>query len=207
LRGYIAIRSYSLFWYDSGMIGYLSGTVLLIEQNHVILNVSGVGYKVYVTGDTLLTLSTVPVEFWIHTAIRENSHDLYGFRTRDDLKVFEQLITVSGIGPKTALGVLSLATPETLRQAVANENVGHLVKISGIGKRIAEKIVLELRGKLGSAQETNSELRDEGDAIEALNALGYSQKEARDALKEISKDVVGTSERVKQALKQLGKHS
>jgi Holliday junction DNA helicase RuvA len=189
------------------MIGYLTGSIIHKDSSFVILETGGVGYKVYTIGNTIETLAD-KVSFWIHTAIRENSHDLYGFLSREELSVFELLITVSGIGPKTALGVLNVAPIETLRHAVASENIAHLVKISGIGKRIAEKIVLELRGKLGAAQDaTEEDLRDEGDVIEALGALGFSQKQARDALKDMPKEITGTSEKVKHALKLLSKNS
>jgi len=196
-----------MFWYDERMIGYLKGIILHKDSTFVILETGGVGYKVYTTGNTIEHLDKTAT-FWVHTAIRENSHDLYGFSSREDLEVFELLISVSGIGPKTALGVLSVAPIETLKHAVASENIAHLVKISGIGKRIAEKIVLELRGKLGEAQEmTAGDLRDEGDVVEALGALGYSQKQARDALKEIPKNITSTSGKVKLALKFLSKNS
>lgn len=189
------------------MIGYLTGKILHKGSSFAILETGGVGYKVYTTVNTLEKLQNT-ASFWIHTAIRENSHDLYGFVSREELEVFELLITVSGIGPKTALGVLNLAPIETLKNAVASENVAHLVKISGIGKRVAEKIVLELRGKLGRAEDmTERDLRDEGDVIEALGALGFSQKQARDALKDMPKNITTTSEKVKQALKRLSKNS
>jgi Holliday junction DNA helicase RuvA len=117
------------------------------------------------------------------------------------------LISISGIGPKGALGVLSVASVDTLRKAISAGDTSYLTKVSGIGKKIAEKIVLELKEKLGGADfiSGSETLQEEQDAIEALQALGYSMSEAREALKQISVDISGTSARVKEALKNLGK--
>jgi Holliday junction DNA helicase RuvA len=113
------------------------------------------------------------------------------------------LISISGIGPKTALNVLSVSSVSALKKAISTSDVSHLVKVSGIGKKIADKIVLELKDKVEGSDENGPTLREEVDAIEALKALGYSQKEAREALKEASGKT--TSERIKEALKILGK--
>lgn len=196
----------SFLRYDNPMISHLSGKVLSVEPTSTIVDVGGVGYEVFATG---LTLSSLKVEsnisLWTHLAVRETALDLYGFITKQDLVFFELLITISGIGPKTALGILNVATIETIRNAVFSENTANLIKISGISKKVAEKIVLELRGKLdGTLSETEAEYQDDSDTLEALTSLGYSQKDVREALKQVPKDVVGTSERVKYALKQLG---
>jgi len=190
------------------MIAYLFGTVIHVDSQHLILNVNGVGYKVYAKGNDLQkTAIGKEISFWTYLSVKENALDLYGFHTQDELGFFELLITVSGIGPKKALGILNLVPIESLRQAVRTENVSHLVKVSGIGGKIAEKIILELRGKLGKAGEMEAgTLRDESDVVEALYSLGYSQKEAREALKEISEEIIGAGEKVKEALKILGKN-
>ena len=186
------------------MISFLKGKILHKDTTYLVLETGGVGYKVFITGTAMESLKGVETELWIHTAIRENSHDLYGFPSREELVFFELLITISGIGPKSALGILNVASLETLRKAVIQGNTGHLTKVSGIGKKNAEKIVLELQGKLGEVTpEEGYALRDEEDAMEALGSLGYSQKESRDALKEVGKDIASTSERVKLALKIL----
>jgi len=187
------------------MIASLTGTITNKSESYLVLEVNGVGYKIYATGNTIESIKTSPISMWIHHAIRENASDLYGFITRDELEFFELLISISGIGPKTALGILNVANIETLKQAVRSGNSGHLTKISGLGKKNAEKIVLELSGKIGVGAEGSLNIEDEGDAIEALTSLGYSQKEARDALREVPSDIVGTSDRVKKALKHLGK--
>jgi holliday junction DNA helicase RuvA len=189
--------------YDTTMIAYLKGVVLHKETSFIILETGGVGYKVFTTTGTAEPLNE-QAELWIHTVIREDAQELYGFLTHEELEVFERLISVSGIGPKTALGILNAAGVETLRQAVAEEKVGLLTTIAGIGKKNAEKIIIELRGKLEAPKTRTASLEAEQDAIAALAALGYSHKEARDALKLISPDIVGASERLKYALKELG---
>lgn len=186
------------------MISSLSGKVLHKELNSIVVDVAGVGYKVFVTTETALDLvQNSPVFLWTHLAVRETSLDLFGFPDKEHLEAFELLITISGIGPKTALGILNVASPATLRQAVANSDTSYLTRVSGIGKKNAEKIVLELKDKLKFTSEDKMDTRSEGDALEALISLGYSERDARDALKKVSKDIEGASERVKAALKLL----
>ncbi len=187
------------------MISYLSGTVSEKAARFVILDVGGVGYRVFVTEDTLrrLKIGTV-AKLKTHHAVREDSEDLFGFLETDDLKLFELLLGVPGIGPKTALNILNVATPETLRRSITSGETAYLTKISGIGRKTAEKIILELKEKLGASEEGPG-LKEEVDALEALKSLGYSHGEAREALKAVAREVTGTSERVKQALKLLGK--
>ena len=189
------------------MIAHLTGTTLSLNPTFAVLDVNGVGYKIFATGQTLSQLkSGAPAEFFTHLAVRETALDLYGFLSQDELSFFELLITISGIGPKSALGILNVATVEVLRNAVFTENTSHLIKVSGIGKKNAEKIVLELRGKLdGVMEEGGSAPSDDSDALEALTSLGYTQKEVREALQQIPNDVIGASVRVKHALKILGK--
>ncbi len=137
--------------------------------------------------------------------MREDALDLYGFLTEEELNFFEMLISISGIGPKTALNVLNISTVSTLKRAISTNDTSHLTKVSGIGKKVAEKIVLELKDKVGSSDENDISLRDEIDAVEALKALGYSQRDAREALKKVEKNIVKTGDRIKEALKILGK--
>lgn len=187
------------------MIASISGTIRHKGLHHIVVDVAGVGYKVYITTDTALERELGESVFlWTHLAVRENALDLFGFSEREELETFELLITISGIGPKTALGILNVASPTMLRQAVANNDTSYLTKVSGIGKKNAEKIVLELRDKLvTTADDKRSDLRSEGDALEALVSLGYSERDAREALKQVDKEIEGASERVKQALKIL----
>lgn len=191
------------------MISSLSGTVRHKELNNIVVDVSGVGYKVLVPTDVALeTTPSQPIFLWTHLAVREISLELFGFLDKEALDIFELLITISGIGPKTALGILNVATPSMLRQAVAGADTSYLTRVSGIGKKNAEKIVLELKDKL-KLRETDAAIdtRSEGDALEALVSLGYSERDAREALKKVPKDITGASERVKSALKILSRHA
>jgi Holliday junction DNA helicase RuvA len=189
------------------MISHLSGKILHKDDSYLVLEVGGVGYKVFMTGNMLELLKEENAALWIYTSIRENSHDLYGFLIRSELEFFELLISVSGIGPKTALGILNAAPIDALRHAVQRGNVAHLVKIGGIGKKNAEKIVIELQEKLGEIENLSDDaMQAEEDAVEALSSLGYTTKDAREALKEVPENVSSASERVKQALKVLGKN-
>jgi len=190
------------------MIGTLKGNVQYKDLNSLIIEASGIGYKVFTTTDTTLdALIGEPFFLWTHLSVKETALDLFGFPSRESLDLFELLIGISGIGPKTALGILNVATPEMLRQAVATEDISHLTKVSGIGKKNAEKIVLELRDKLVTTADDHTPiLKGESDVLAALLSLGYTEREARDVLKKIPKEVTGTSERVKTALKLLASH-
>ncbi|MFZ2523493.1 MAG: Holliday junction branch migration protein RuvA [Minisyncoccia bacterium] len=185
------------------MIGRLKGEIVETDIKHVILDVSGVGYKIYTNAPTLQIKLGMEAEFWTYLAVRENALDLYGFQSKDELHFFELLITVSGIGPKSALGILSVSSLNSLRQAITSGDVSILTKVSGIGKKNAEKIVIELRDKLEKDEfDTSPSASMDVDALEALKALGYSEREAREALKKVveSRD---TSDKVKKALKIL----
>lgn len=191
------------------MISHLTGKIILKGEKFVVLDVSGVGYNIYTTLDTLRRLpkgGDESVSFWTHLYVRENIMELYGFASHSELKFFEMLIGISGIGPKGAMGVLSVAPIDTLRQAIASGDTTYLTKVSGIGKKIADKIVLELRDKLGGANymPVGGMLKDDQDVIEALQSLGYSLNESRDALKQIPDNIVGTNNRIKEVLKNLG---
>lgn len=187
------------------MIRYLEGTVLSAGADHAILVVGGVGYKVHATPETIARCSEGELA-QVHTylAVRENALDLYGFLTTGELSLFELLLTVSGIGPKSALGVLSLASPEAVRTAIHEGDASYLTKVSGIGKKTAEKIVHELKDKAALLGEVVARAGGDDDAIEALHAMGYTLQEARDAMKRVARDVEGGSARLREALKQLG---
>src|SRR3990170_6305111 len=146
------------------MIGTLNGTVRHKDLSKLVVDVSGVGYKVLVTTETALDIATgSPIFLWTHLVVRETSLELFGFLDKETLDAFELLITISGIGPKSALGILNVASPDTLRQAVASEDTSYLTRVSGIGKKNAEKIVLELRNKLAvSKDDKRTDLRSEG---------------------------------------------
>jgi Holliday junction DNA helicase RuvA len=190
------------------MIGTLKGTVQYKDLAFIIVDVHGVGYKVSVSTDTAVdAFPGDPITLWTYLSVRETALDLFGFKDKETLDIFELLIGISGIGPKTALGILNVATPAMLRQAVAEDDTSYLTRVSGIGKKNAEKIVLELRDKLvTTSADQGLNMRAEGDALEALVSLGYNERDVREALKKVSKEIENTSERVKQALKILSTH-
>lgn len=191
------------------MIGSIKGKVTMRTEKFVIIETeSGVGYKVNMFMDPK-GLNIVPtqedISLFIHTHVREDSLELYGFHTYSELEFFEMLINISGIGPKGALAILNINSIDTLKKAIKTGDTSYLTKISGIGKKTAEKIVLELRDKIGSEANESSQgsLREELDALEALKSLGYSQNEAREALQKVTPDL-DTNKKIKEALKILG---
>lgn len=191
------------------MIGTISGTVRHKDLHTLIVDVSGVGYKIFSTTDTVLdAVEGEAIFLWTYLSVKENALDLFGFLDKDTLEIFELLIGISGIGPKTALSILNVATPSMLREAIASDDTTHLTRIGGIGKKNAEKIVLELRDKLMvKSTDKRSDMRAEGDVYEALISLGYNEREVREVLKKLPKNTKGKeespSERVRQALKLL----
>ena len=192
------------------MISYLEGKVRHKDTKFIILDVNGVGYKVFSTESMLNEAKSGSLlGVWTYLAVRENALDLYGFKEKESLDFFEFLITISGIGPRTALGVLNVAKVLTIKQAVSSGDISYLTKVSGIGKKIAEKIILELRDKFEGEDFSGGEagFKGESDAIEALKSLGYAEREAREALKKVrgeGKGELTTGEKVKRALKILG---
>jgi holliday junction DNA helicase RuvA len=188
------------------MISQLKGIITHKELLYVILDVSGVGYKVHVSPETSEGLSVgEDAHLWTHLAVRENALDLYGFIEKEGVDFFEMLISISGIGPKSAMSILSITSVQNLASAISSGDTAYLTKVSGIGKKNANKIVLELQDKLGVSDSVGShQIKEESEAIEALKTLGYSTKEARDALKRVDPDLTTTQEKIKSALKNLG---
>ncbi len=186
------------------MIGSIKGRIIFKTNKFLIVEANGVGYKINVSPDVLSKTKKIgeEISFWIHTHVREDALDLYGFLERKELEFFEMLISVSGIGPRSALAILGIVSIETLRKAIGTGDTSYLTKISGIGKKTAEKIIIELRDKVGE-EKGGSSLQGELDALEALKSLGYSQSEAREALKKVSPDT-NTNAKIREALKILG---
>jgi len=189
------------------VITHIKGTVIDRGERSVVIDVNGLGYKVFVTTTAMETIKdSSPVSLWTHLAVREDAQTLYGFHSKDELHFFELLISsISGVGPKTALGILNVSSVSNIRKAVTSGDTSHLTKVSGIGKKMAEKIVLELKGKYEAEESSGLSLRDEVDALEALKALGFKHNDAREALKEVDPSITDTGARVKKALKLLGK--
>ena len=191
------------------MIAKIEGQISYVGNRFLIVDVSGVGYKLFVTNEAI-SLSKVEesIKLWVHTAVRENSIDLYGFLDIEELSIFELLLDVSGIGPKSALSTLSVAPVSTLRKAIASGDTTYLNKVSGIGRKTAEKIIIELKDKLKEYEgdiATSQVMQEERDILEALRTLGYSQDEAREAIKRIPADMTEMNTRLKEALKIIGR--
>lgn len=195
--------------YNTAMIGFLEGVVVFAGDKFFFLNVNGVGYKIFVSQETLQKIPEIgaKVKVWTHQHVREDTLALYGFLQYAELELFEALIAISGIGPKGALGVLGVAPTDTLKKAIAAGDTSYLTRVSGIGRKTAEKIVLELKEKMAGGKNMIDapELKEEADAMEALVALGYSQREAREALAKVSAEITSVEKRVKEALKKIGR--
>jgi len=170
------------------------------------VDVGGIGYLIH-TPSAVGTLSSGgPISFHTYLAVRENALDLYGFLTEEELEMFAHLISLPKIGPKSAMQIMSQADVALLRKAALSGDATYLSKISGIGKKSAEKIVIGLRDKFGAEDLLPGEHHEgDHDVIDALMTLGYSQKESRDALSRIPPEATETNDRIKAALKMLGR--
>lgn len=190
------------------MIAHVHGTIAEKVGNAVIVDVNGLGYEVQLPlGDYDRTTLGETVKFYTYHHIREQSQDLFGFSSLAAKKLFELLITVQGIGPKAALAILSLGDGETVRNAIANSDTTFISKASGIGKKSAERVVVDLSDKVGLALRRNNDVLGNStvvagndEALEALMALGYTLNDATKALEGVSTDL-STAERVTQALR------
>ncbi len=193
------------------MISQLTGLIAEKALNYVVIDVHGVGYKVFVSGNTLGALAGVkkdtPITIFTYLAVRETALDLYGFSDVEEKKLFELLLTISGIGPKSAIGILGSANVATIREGVLSEDYEYFSKISGIGKKTAEKIIVGLKDKIGASENTTgtrSSNSDQSTVMDALASLGYSEKEVRDVMKKIkTEDKSDHQKIIKEALKIL----
>lgn len=191
------------------MIATLSGLVAEKLRELVVLDVAGVGYGLNVTAEDFGRLNTgESVKVYVYEHIREQAHDLFGFIMLDTKNLFEQLLGVNGVGPKMALNVLSIGTAGAVRQAIASGDVKFIQQASGVGKRVAERIVVELKDKVGLEGvdlSTTGMLQGEkvlmkDEAVEALVSLGYSSQDAARALQHVDTEL-STEDRIKFALK------
>ena len=194
------------------MIASLTGKItakspISKKDNHFVIDVSGVGYLVFTTAQTAKKLD-IDDELTIHTylAVREDALDLYGFINQTEVDIFKLLISISGIGPKTALQILNQTNIEDIRQAVILDKPELLVATAGLGKKTAEKIVLGLSDKikeiLKGAEGTT--LSDDSEVIEALVTLGFSSQQVRTALQQVPAEITNSEEKIKAVLKVLG---
>ena len=190
------------------MIGKLTGTLLEKNPPEVLVDCNGVGYEVQVPMSTFYNLPAIgqPVSLLTQFIVREDAQLLYGFGTATERAAFRELIKISGVGPRTALSILSGMGVQDLAQAVTLQEAGRLVKVPGIGKKTAERLLLELKGKLGAdiGARAHAGSEAQADILQALLALGYNDKEAAAALKALPADV-GVSDGIKLALKALAK--
>lgn len=194
------------------MISYLNGKIINKGNSFIIIDVGSIGYKVFINS-LLYSEINIGDELTIYTYqyVREDSLDLYGFKSSEELEMFELLLSISGIGPKSALGVLAIASIESIKGSIISGDPSLLTKVSGIGKRTAERVVLELREKIGQITDSRPQAEDgsgsiaSGDEIDALMALGYSMIQAREALRQVDVGIKDSGERIRQALKGLGR--
>ena len=201
------------------MFSYLKGYLTQKGQNFAVIEVSGIGFKVYTSATTLQSISASeensPVTFYTYLYIKEGIMDLYGFSSQEELNMFELLISVSGVGAKGAIGVLSALTPSKLAVSLVTNDVASIKKASGIGPKTAQRIILELKDKIkneeliASPQEKSAEDAEfiandaRSEAVSALMVLGYSKFEAERAVAKASPDLTDTEEIIKSALKEL----
>lgn len=191
------------------MISYLEGKIIDRDTEYITLNVGGVGYLIHATPDLLLfAQDKEEISVWTYLAVRENSLDLYGFKDKKEIAIFKLLLTISGVGPKSAISILSSTTAETLISGIQSNDPSYLSKTSGIGKKTAEKIIVSLKDKLGSFEfnERGSSKSENHNitAIDALVSLGYSERDSREAVSKI-KNIDNPEEIIKKALKEIGK--
>jgi len=189
------------------MIGRLKGTLFEKSPPRIGLDVNGVGYDVEVSMSTLYDLPDVgqPVTLLTHLVVREDAHILFGFATEQERQAFRSLIKVSGVGARMALAVLSGLSVADLAQAVTLQETARLTRVPGIGKKTAERLLLELKGKIGAdTGATPSATSHENDILQALTALGYSDKESIAAIKTLPA-AVDVSEGIRLALKALAR--
>lgn len=190
------------------MIGRLAGAYVgNTPDGAALIDVHGVGYAVRTTANGFAELAQSPSNavLLVHTAVKDDAIDLYGFPNSDELAFFRLLLEVSGVGPKTALGILNLAGVETLRSAIAAGDASYLTRVSGVGKKSAERIVVELKDKLAKEGygEAHAGRQQDADVLDALTNFGYSLEEARAALKQVVTETDDISTRMKAALKIL----
>lgn len=197
------------------MFAYIKGSLEVKSINYVVVENNGIGYKIYMSSKSIGTIGNIgeQVKVHIHYHVREDDISLYGFNSEEELRMFEILINVSGVGVKSALTMLSDITPSSFALAVINDDVTRLTKVPGVGKKTAQRLILELKDKLKSEDIASEEIEVEekknnninNDAVIALQVLGYSKKEAETVLEKIDTNGLSIEETIKQALKYLGR--
>src|SRR3989344_6813042 len=190
------------------MIAYLEGLVKFKAINFLIILTRGVGYKVYVPADiNSATAVAQNLSLYIHTHVKDDALDLYGFKDAENLTLFELFLSVSGIGPKTAVSIFSVGKIERIKEAIVRGDVAFFSAVPRLGKKNAQKIIIELRSKLGSLGELDlaAESGETKEIIEALKSFEFSAAESQEAIKALKDFEGNTSDKIRQALKFLGK--
>ena len=190
------------------MISYIKGNVIIKKERFIVVSVGSIGYQIYLTAQDLEKIrESDELKVYTHTHVREDALELYGFQTWSELEFFSQLIEISGVGPRSALAVMSVAPLEDIKKAVVHGDPAILQQVAGIGKKTAERIIVELKEKVKFTTDFDTDgLMNIGDTqvIEALNSLGYKDKEIRPIITKISPDITDLGERIREALKILG---
>ena len=191
------------------MITYLKGTILAKQPKFIILLVNSIGYKIFALQTFLKKIKlNQELELYTHLRHTEDNMSLFGFATQEELQFFELLLTISGVGPRSALGILEAAKLTDVKRAILRDDPSILYKVSGIGKKTAERIVVELKNKLDRLPATEKQIAlDDSDSevFDALVSLGYADTDIRQALKQLPEHTAGVEAKIKSALKFLGK--
>ena len=187
-----------LYYYNINMIAYLKGKILEKGLTFLIVENQGLGYKVFVTPEGLSRSVGEEVSFYTYMKVADDGHSLFGLPSFAELQFFELLITVSGVGPKVALAILSSAKVDSVKQAIANQDAAIFTRISGIGSKTAERIIVDLKNKVGAVSGASSS----SEVFDALISLGYNQREVREAVSKLDGGA-SQQEQIKQALKLL----
>jgi len=191
------------------MIGLLKGQIELLQRPFVIIDVNGVGYRVLLPESVYSKLSLgEKVRIFTYTYVREDTLGLFGFLEADDLKLFESLLTVSGVGPKTALSIFSFGERKDIIEAIIKGDVAFFTSVPRLGTKNPQKIIIELKNKMGSTADldlSGNDLLENAEVVQALKNFGFSVQEAQKAVREVKKDGITTEERIRLSLKYLGK--
>ncbi len=191
------------------MIRFLQGTVLDKDKNSITLLCGSIGYRIFMLPKLLGQIKPdQQLKLYTYLRHKDDAMDLYGFKNKEDLEFFELLLTISGVGPKSALGILEVASLAQIKKAILRDDASLLYKVSGIGKKTAERIVVELKNKLDALPITEKEIaltNDETEIFDALKTLGYQEKNIRQALKQLPENITGIDDKIKYALKYLSK--
>jgi len=190
------------------MIGFLEGNIFSISADSIILQTGGVGYEITVPSRALQLLEiNQKTTFYIYTHVREDQLKLFGFETEHEKRIFLNLLDVSGVGPKSAMAILSQNTPDAIEEAIAKADVTFFTRVKGIGKKAGQKIIIELKNKIGSLQELdlNKESQEfSGDVVSALMSFGFLKRDIIPVLKELDQTMT-EDQMIKTALQSLGK--